>query len=467
MTDQELIEIKNYLIQNSQQVSDIPEVDSTFGVSSIPAIKIQSGQDDQVVRVPITLLSPQLRMNGQILQYKNPDGQWVNIYDFSTITTGGGGTFSGTYKNNNKIIQKLGALQKGLDTSSGIDYTELFNKIFFPNYNNEFPSNPIFFGKSDSVPNSNLILSLSNPIDYYQFDYNDFMDKDYFVIALPGQFYLKRIEDSNGMNVVGCFDLTYKSIQTQNINDIYNVYISPKLDYDENLELTFTTKKGEPVQSTLNGAQFYIDDVTPNINSIYIKEAIKSVIKSIKIGVRDIQPLLNNISITYKTEILLDGLSIKNRDVNVTIGPIAIKEGVRCILNNIKVEQAYYSIINSLSINEATKSIINNIQIKEGSSILNNISIKEATKSIINNISIKQADYSVLNSISIKEGKSLLNSIQIKEATKSILNSISIKEATKSVINNLSIKPGTSVLTSISIKDAVKAILNYITIKVQ
>lgn len=139
MTDQELIEIKNYLIQNSQQVSDIPEVQSTSGVDSLPAIKSQVGQDDQVVRVPLTLLSPQLRMNGKILQYKNPEGQWINIYDFSTIPSGGG-TFSGTYKNNNKIIQKLGALQKGFDASDGIDYTELFNKIFFPNYNNKFLS---------------------------------------------------------------------------------------------------------------------------------------------------------------------------------------------------------------------------------------------------------------------------------------------------------------------------------------
>lgn len=415
MTEQELIEIKNYLIQNSQQVSDIPEVNSTSGVSSIPAIKIQSGQDDQVVRVPITLLSPQLRMNGQLLQYKNPDGQWDNVYDFSTIPTGGG-TFNGTYKNNNKIIQKLGSLQKGLDVSSGIDYNELFNKIFFPNYNNEFPSNPIFFGKVDSIPNSNLILSLNSPIDYYKFDYNDLMDKDYFIIALPGQFYLKRIEDSNGMNIIGCFDLTYKSIQTQNINDIYNVYISPKLYYDENLELTFTTKKDNPVQATLNNAQFLVDDVTPSINSILIDEAVKSIISYIKIGVRDVQPVLNSITITYKTDIQLSGISVKGRDVNVTIGPIAIKEGIRCILNNIKVEQAYYSIINSIQINEATKAIINSIQIKEGSSILNNISIKEATKS---------------------------------------------------VINNLSIKPGTSVLKSISIKEAVKAILNYIKIKVQ
>ena len=464
MTDQELIEIKNYLIQNSQQVSDIPEVQSTSGVDSLPAIKSQVGQDDQVVRVPLTLLSPQLRMNGKILQYKNPEGQWINIYDFSTIPSGGG-TFSGTYKNNNKIIQKLGALQKGFDASDGIDYTELFNKIFFPNYNNEFPQNKIFIGKSDQIPNKDSILSLSSPIDYYNFDYNDFMDKNYFIIALPGQFYLKRIEDSNGMNIIGCFDLTYKSIQTTNISDIYNVYISPKLFYNDDLELTFTTKTGSPVQTTLNSGIISVNDIIPTVNSITIIEAIKSVINSVKIAQREVPVLLNSILITQKDlQPNINSLYINIRDVQPILNSIDIQQGIRSVLKGLSISQGYHSNINSITITEAVKSNINSINIKDGRSIINSISIKQADKAIINSVNISKGIKSILNNIYIKEGKSVLNNIFITEATKSNINSILINDG-RSIINSIIIKEGSSKIKSIQISEAIKAMINSITIK--
>lgn len=391
MTEQELIEIKNYLISNSQQVSDIPEVQDTSGVSSLPAIKVQNGQDDQVVRVPLTLLSPVLRMDGQILQYKNPDGIWTNVFDFSSIQTGGGsGTFTGTYKNNNKIIQKIGALQKGFDASSGIDYTQLFNEIFFPNNDNQFPQKPIYFGFMEQYPIVDTISQLQIPQNYSEFDYNNLINEGYFVIALPATFYLKRIEDSNGMNILGCFDLIYKSIYNSSTGDVYNVYVSPKLYYNDNLELTFTTKTGMPVQVVLNHGQISMDDVIPVVN-ITVQEAVKAVINGIKISKRDVQVALNSISISeIDIQPIVNSLSITIRDVQPILKSINIGQGVKSILKGIEVEQGYHSVINSISITEATKSNINSISIKEGGSILKLIQIKEAVKAVINSITIKE-----------------------------------------------------------------------------
>lgn len=471
MTDAEKQEIVNeivaYLIANSQQVSGIPIATNLDDISSLPAIKQVLGQEDEVVRAPISLLVPSLRFDEQTfyIQYRNGDGPWINLFYTGDIH-GGGSAGTGSYINPNLIVQKVGGILKGSDFTTETNLQVLLDKMLFPNYGKQFPSNPVFIGFVESTPTTQQILNLEQIHNFNEFDYNKYTAEGHVIIALPATYYLKRIEDDSGMNIIGSFDLVYKSMQSQALSDIYNVYVSPKLFYNDNLELTFTTKTGNPVQVTLNSGTISVNDITPTVNSITIKEAVKSIIKSIKITQREVPVLLNSISLSrMDIQPVINSLSIGIRDINPILKSIDIQHGVKSILKGISISQGYHSNINSISITEAIKSKINSISIKDGRAILNSVSIKQADRAIINSISISKGIKSELNNISIKEGKSILKSISINEATKSIINNIKINEATKSILNNISIKEGKAILNNIYISEAIKSNINNISIK--
>lgn len=410
MTDAEKQEIINeivaYLIANSQQVSGIPIATSLENISSLPAIKQVPGSEDEVVRAPISLLVPELRFNEQTfyIQYRNGDGLWINLFYTGDIHGGGGGeTGTGSYINPDLIVQKVGGILKGSDFTKDTNLQVLLDKMFFPNNGKEFPSSPVFIGFSETIPTMKQIFNLEQPTGFNQLDYNKYTTEGYVVVALPATYYLKRIEDDAGMNVIGSFDLLYKSMQSQTLNDIYNVYISPKLFYNDNLELTFTTKTGNPVQVALDSGIISVNDIIPTVNSIIVKEAVKSIIRGVKITQREVPVLLNSILIDGKDiQPIVNSLSISIRDIQPILKSIDIQHGIKSILKGISITQGYHSIINSITITEATKSNINSILINDGRSII--------------------------NSIIIKEGISKLKSIQIKEAIKAIINSITIKE---------------------------------------
>lgn len=417
MTEEEKNQLKNeiiqYLIENSQTVEQIPTVNSLNGIDSFPALKSTEGQEDQVVRAPILLLQPQFRTQGGYIQYKFGESEWINMLYVGDIGGGSGGT--GTYKNQNKTIERIGGLLKGFDSSQGIGYDELFNKIFFPNKDKTFPSTPIFIGFSQDYPNIQKILSLNKVEDYYDFDINEYIYNGYIVIALPATLYLKSVKDDHGMNIVNSFQLIYKSIQTQGISDIYNVYVSPYVYYNDVIELTLSTKDGDPVQVVLNGCTLSINDINPVVNSLKISEGVKSIIKSLKISVRDVSPLLQSIDIDERyQETNINSISLNEREVQVQLSDISISQGTRAILNSITITENKIPVIQSLNIKEG-KSILNSISIKDGRAILNEINIKDG-RSIINNINIVGRTIK-FNGIKISDGRAILNGITITQYT--------------------------------------------------
>ena len=415
MTEEEKNQLKNeiiqYLIENSQTVEQIPTVNSLNGIDSFPALKSVEGQDDQVVRAPILLLTPQFRTQDGYIQYKFGESEWINMLYVGDIGGGSGGT--GTYKNENKTIEKIGGLLKGFDSSGGIGYDELFNKIFFPNKDKTFPNNPIFIGFSQDYPNVQKILSLNKVENYYDFDINEFLYNGYIVIALPATLYLRSVKDNHGMNIVNSFQLIYKSIQSQGISDIYNIYVSPYVYYNDIVELTLTAKEGQPVQVVLNGCTLYINDVNPIINSIQVSEGIKSIIKSLKISVRDVNPILSSISLSERyQESNLNSISLNEREVQVNLSDISLQQGVKSILNSISITEDKIPLINSLFIKEG-KTILNSVSIKDGRAIINSIGIKDG-RALINNINITGRTIK-FNGINISDGRAILNGITITQ----------------------------------------------------
>ena len=165
------------------------------------------------------------------------------------------------------------------------------------------------------------------------------------------------------MNIVNSFQLIYKSIQTQGISDIYNVYVSPYVYYNDIIELTLSTKDGDPVQVVLNGCTLSINDINPVVNSLKISEGIKSIIKSLKISVRDVNPLLHSIDIDERyQETNINSISLNEREVQVQLSDISISQGTRAILNSITITENKIPIIQSLNIKEG-RAIINNVDI--------------------------------------------------------------------------------------------------------
>lgn len=382
---QQLInDIIDILVADSQQVSDIEIVNSLNNISSLPAIK-SGTTEDSVVRAPISLLIPEMRYDNatNYVQYKQSGGEWTNLY---LASESGEGT--GSYINQNPIIQKIGALSKGDDFSLKTNLQILFDKIFFPNLDNQFPSNPIFIGISPIDPYIQNIIQLDKPTDFYKFDFNKYVDIGYIVIALPGNYYLKKIENDGGLNIINSFYIKYKSILVNGEYEIYNVYVSPLLKYHSNVELTLYTKLDNPINATLNDFILSLDNITPTINSIIINQGIKSILNNIDISIRNIPVNINNIQInTYDKQPLINSLQINNRDIPVILNTIVYNEGIKAKLNSIAIKSGL-SILNSVTISQG-KSIINSIKLSDGRSILNGISFKDG-RAILNKITINK-----------------------------------------------------------------------------
>jgi len=336
---------------------------------------------------------------------------------FLDIGTGGGGT-DGTYSSPFPNLMRVGGLDKNTNLSEEISITELFNNILFPNYLKELPEKPVFLGYSEEIPNIANILALHSPATYNEFDYNKYTGVGYIIIALPAELYLKKIEDSNNLNIVNSFDLLYKSVQTDTISDIYNVYISPKLYCNDNLELTFTTREGTPVQVSLLSGTFTINDIIPTINNVSITEITRAVINSLTI---------TNIPILHS---------------------ISIEAQERAILNDTTIQAVTRAVLKAITIKDVTKAILNSISISD-LPLLNHISIAPVSRAILAHTTINQATRAKLNSISIVDSKSTLNSVSIVEAVRSDLKSITITS-------------GKTTLKAITISAVVRAVLNSI-----
>lgn len=331
----------------------------------------------------------------------NVNGEDILVSTAQEILNLTGSAFSSEHL----ILNKVGGLVKGSDYTIGTTILGLLNSMFFPNIGKTFPQHPIFIGFSETYPTIQTISELDVPTNYYEFDYNKYTGNGYITIALPGINYLKRIEDTNGLNIIGLFDLIYKSIQS----DIYNVYVSPLLHYNDNLELTLTTKIGSVVQSTLSRLNITIN--------------------------QNILPILNSISVSGITRSIINGVSI----------------GEFSILNSVDVTSVTRSIINSISVDEVIRSVLNTINVYEPS-ILNSINVSELVKSELNSISVEPILRSILNSVIVTNGASKLISINVSEP--SILNSISVSDIVKSVLNTVSVSAITrSVLNSVNVTE--------------
>ena len=399
MTDQEKQELRNeiiaYLIENSQQISDIEISDSLAGISSMPAIK--SGvPEDVMVRVPLGLLVPEFRYDESsgYIQYRKSEGDWIDLY------TPESGPNSFTYKSDYPIIKDVGSIKKGSNFENGINFKDLLNKAFFPNIEINFPDKPIYIGVLNEKPTASDILSLQSVDHFKDFYFNSYVDIGYIVIATPANTYLNKIENDCGMNIISTFYLSYKSIPYGDNYDVYNVYISPFLKYHDVVDLTFYVKFGDPVSATLEDAIISQDDVIPNILMLNIKEGEKSIINKMAIKIRDIIPNLNSIVLNQSdVNPQINSLSIANRDIIPILNYIDTKQGHRAILNNIYITNGN-SIINSIDIRSG-KSILNKIEIDEGLSIILDVSISDGR--------------SLLNSIQIKDGRAILNKIKINK----------------------------------------------------
>lgn len=399
MTDQEKQELRNeivaYLIENSQQISDIEISDSLDGISSMPAIK-SGTPEDIMVRVPLGLLVPELRHDESsgYIQYRKPEGDWIDLY----IPESGPNTF--TYKSDYPIIKDVGSIKKGSNFENGINFKDLLNKAFFPNIEINFPNKPIYIGVSNEKPTTSDILRFQSVDHFKDFYFNSYVDIGYIVIATPANTYLNKIENDCGMNIISTFYSSYKSIPYGDDYDIYNVYISPFLKYHDVVDLTFYVKFGDPVSATLEDAIISQDDVIPNILMLNIKEGEKSIINKMTIKIRDIIPNLNSIALNQAdVNPQINSLSIVNRDIIPVVNYVNIDQGFKSVLNNIYISNG--------------NSILNSINIKNGKSILNKITIQEGS-SIILDISIKDGR-SLLNNIVLKDGRAILNKIIINK----------------------------------------------------
>lgn len=375
MTDQEKQELINeivaYLIENSQQISDIEISDSLDGISSMPAIK-SGAPEDIMVRVPLGLLVPELRHDESsgYIQYRKPEGDWIDLY----IPESGPNTF--TYKSDYPIIKDVGSIKKGSNFENGINFKDLLNKAFFPNIEINFPNKPIYIGVSNEKPTTSDILRLQSVDHFKDFYFNSYVDIGYIVIATPANTHLNKIENDCGMNIISTFYSSYKSIPYGDDYDIYNVYISPFLKYHDVVDLTFYVKFGDPVSVTLEDAIMSQDDVIPNILMFNIKEGQKSIINKMTIKIRDIIPNLNSIALNQAdVNPRINSLSIVNRDIIPILNYIDTKQGYRAILNKITIDEGL-SIILDVSIADG-RSLLNSIQIKDGRAILNKITINK------------------------------------------------------------------------------------------
>ena len=375
MTDQEKQELINeivaYLIENSQQISDIEISDSLDGISSMPAIK-SGAPEDIMVRVPLGLLVPELRHDESsgYIQYRKPEGDWIDLY----IPESGPNTF--TYKSDYPIIKDVGSIKKGSNFENGINFKDLLNKAFFPNIEINFPNKPIYIGVSNEKPTTSDILRLQSVDHFKDFYFNSYVDIGYIVIATPANTYLNKIENDCGMNIISTFYSSYKSIPYGDDYDIYNVYISPFLKYHDVVDLTFYVKFGDPVSVALEDAIMSQDDVIPNILMFNIKEGQKSIINKMTIKIRDIIPNLNSIALNQAdVNPRINSLSIVNRDIIPILDYIDTKQGYRAILNKITIDEGL-SIILDVSIADG-RSLLNSIQIKDGRAILNKIIINK------------------------------------------------------------------------------------------
>lgn len=375
MTDQEKQELINeivaYLIENSQQISDIEISDSLSGISSMPAIK-SGAPEDIMVRVPLGLLVPELRYNESsgYIQYRKSEGDWIDLY----IPESGPNTF--TYKSDYPIIKDVGSIKKGSNFENGINFKDLLNKAFFPNIEINFPNKPIYIGVSNGKPTTSDILSLQYVDHFKDFYFNSYVDIGYIVIATPANTYLNKIENDCGMNIISTFNSLYKSIPYGDDYDIYNVYISPFLKYHDVVDLTFYVKFGDPVSATLEDAIISQEDVIPSILMLNIKEGEKSIINKMAIKIRDIIPNLNSIALNQAdVNPQINSLSISNRDIIPILNYIDVKQGYRAILNKITIDGGL-SIILDVSIADG-RSLLNSIQIKDGRAILNKIIINK------------------------------------------------------------------------------------------
>ena len=268
------------------------------------------------------------------------DGEYVSINSlqdiFNNVSTGGG---TGSYINTHPILQKIGGILKDTDFSTSFGINTILNKMFFPNLGKTFPTNPVFVGFMQVYPTQASIQQLFNPEDFYEFDFNEVIDEGFIVIALPATYYLSRVEDTNGLNIVNSFELIYKSIPLQNGIDIYNVYVSPELVYNDRLELTFTSVVGTPVQVVLESGEISVDDVIPTIKSLNIKEGIKSVVNNIDINIKDIQPILDNMAIGIRNvQPIVNSVKCIQRDVNVTLNNVNVHEGTKSVINSISIK---------------------------------------------------------------------------------------------------------------------------------
>lgn len=338
MTDQEKQELINeivaYLIENSQQISDIEISDSLDGISSMPAIK-SGAPEDIMVRVPLGLLVPELRHDESsgYIQYRKPEGDWIDLY----IPESGSNTF--TYKSDYPIIKDVGSIKKGSNFENGINFKDLLNKAFFPNIEINFPNKPIYIGVSNEKPTTSDILRLQSVDHFKDFYFNSYVDIGYIVIATPANTYLNKIENDCGMNIISTFYSSYKSIPYGDDYDIYNVYISPFLKYHDVVDLTFYVKFGDPVSVALEDAIMSQDDVIPNILMFNIKEGQKSIINKMTIKIRDIIPNLNSIALNQAdVNPRINSLSIVNRDIIPILNYIDTKQGYRAILNKITID---------------------------------------------------------------------------------------------------------------------------------
>lgn len=365
------------------------------------------------------------------------------------------------YSSENPTLQKIGGLEKGTSYSIGTTILGILNSMFFPNIGKEFPEKPVFIGFTETYPNVSKIITLNTPQDFYEFDYTEYTNSGYVVIALPATLYLKRIEDENGLNIVNGFELIYKSIWIDPIYDIYNVYVSPKLNYGgDELSLTLTSKTGDPVQATLNDVEFLLDELAlPILSSISVKEIVRSVLNSINVSEESI---LTDVTVSEIERSILTSFSIAEAirskliklDVSElsNLSEISVVELQRSELLNLEVQgfgsrlvdltvSEYSDLLHNIEVSELTKSniletIVNPIL---RSQLLDINNITEITRSVLKSTTLSEE--SILNELGISElNRSNLQSIEISQ--NSILHSLVCEELTRSILIEITnIKP--------------------------
>lgn len=78
-------QVKTAILAESQGVGELSKATDLTGISSLPALRVVDGVES-VVDVPISLLTPNLRVNGTMVQYKDPiAGTWGDIIAVADI----------------------------------------------------------------------------------------------------------------------------------------------------------------------------------------------------------------------------------------------------------------------------------------------------------------------------------------------------------------------------------------------